>query len=362
VKIFFQFGILITLSLIPFSAAGQVLLDPDFIDENLEAVSDAPFTIAKTDGGFLLTLPPGISYLLYPVRPARSLEAYKLAISLHSDEPMNLTVVPNATIGGNYTYELAREILPGKEPKVYRFSLNHPLFKNVNDIALKFTAEKPTKILLREISFQKQTAFQKIVQFEKDYFQAAPYSGFTVNIFPTPRIFGRSAFYYFIPVFLLFVALMLFSRRYRRAALIGLLGLWLLTDMRMNYEFLSYAAKDYKTWIKPAPSDKKLRTYGDFYAFADWLRKNLPKDRKEIGFYYLDNEHYPRLLQYYVYPIRVMPKKEDAKTFVVFHRGDMKDKLLSEGAMEIESFKEDSGIFIKTPLPLPLDKGEKERR
>lgn len=324
---------------------GAVLLGPGYLSPDLQAISDKPFTFNQQGEVFLLKLSAGVAYLVHPLDPQNPTD--ELRVRLKSGGRGKLEIIANATTTGNYSYEFLEELYPSSEFKKYRFSLRHPFYKNARDFALKFTLAEDAEITFKEISLARHTTWQRMLAGGRDYFRTAPYSGFTVNVFPTPRIYGQSAFYYFLPIFIVLFLLALFSAKYRKKALVGLLILWLVTDLRMNYEFANYQIQDYKTWVKPVVSEKTLRTYGDFYVFAEWLQNNLPQDRKEITFYYLDNEHFPRLLQYYVYPVRVLPKTDEAKVVVVYHRQDIKAKLLSEGAREIIIYDEDSGIFEK---------------
>lgn len=318
-----------------------------FVDPQLEIVSDQPFSFLEGEEGFLLEVSPGVTYVIYSFENL-NFKPQELTVTLGTNTPLELTVVPNVSLGGSFTYEFQEKILPQTGSlRQYNFSLRHMLFQNALDFGLKFEARKPAVISLRQIKLAEFSAAQKLFQPFKDYLRTAPYSGFTVNVFPTPRIFGHSAFYYFLPIFLIILLFSLFSSKYRKATLVALVVLWLVTDFRMNYEFGKYLKKDYETWVKPAATEKSLRTYDDFYVFADWLSKNLPKAERQINFYYLDNEHFPRLLQYYLYPVRVLAKSEEAQVYVVYHRKEMKDKLLTEGAKEIVSYDEDSGIFQK---------------
>ncbi len=334
------------------AAAEFQILGLDYFDPELEIISDQPFSFREAEEkGFLLEVSPGVTYVIYSFGKL-NFKPDRLTVTLGSDTSLELTVVPNVSRGGSFTYEFQKEILPGAGVREYDFSLHHVLFRQAADFGLKFEAKASTLISLRQIKLSQLGVSQKLLQPLKDYFQTAPYSGFTVNVFPTPRIFGRSAFLYLLPIFLILMFLILTSKRWRKRALIGLLILWLLTDFRMVYEFLSYQIKDYQTWVKPVAGEKRLRTYDDFYVFADWLKTNLPAGTDKLNFYYLENEHFPRLLQYYLYPTKVIAKGEEVGVlYVIFHKPEIKEKILAEGAKELSSFSNDSGIYQKPPHP-----------
>lgn len=324
---------------------GAVILGPGALSPDLQALSDKPFQIEQKGEVFLLYLSQGVTYLVHPFEPQ---EKYgELRVVLKSNQKGKLEIIANVSTTGNYSYEFEAAIVPGEEYRKYRFSLHHPFYENAQDFALKFTMEEDAEIAVKEISLVNHSAWQTLISGARDYWRAAPYSGFTVNLFPVPRLFGREAFWYFLPLWLAAALAALLSRKWRKAGSVGLLILWLLTDFRMNYEFFRYARLDYRTWVKPAAEDKTLRTYQDFYVFADWLKEKLPEDAAAINFYYIENEHYPRLLQYYIYPTKVIPRgtKENAP-FVVFHKLDAIDELKKQGFGVLASFKEDSGIIL----------------
>lgn len=339
---------LLTVLLFPgisFAATQEALLQPGYLSPDLQIVSDKPFSLEQQGEVFLLRVSKGVSYVVHPFD---STARYgELRIVLKSNILGDLTILANATTSGNHSYQYETKIEPSNEFLTFRFSLHHPFYDKASDFAMKFIMASDGEIIVREISFVKHSTLQKLGSAFRDYFHTPPYSGFTVNVFATPQVFGESAFLYLLPVFVVLVLLLLFSTKYRKKALVGLVLLWLVSDFRMNYEFGKYISEDYRTWVKPARAEKSLRTYGDFYVFADWLKTNIPKDLNSANFYYLDNEHFPRLLQYYLYPVQILPKKDEAKAWVVYHRQDIKDKLIGEGMREVASFSEDSGVFIK---------------
>ncbi|OGE84576.1 MAG: hypothetical protein A2846_04870 [Candidatus Doudnabacteria bacterium RIFCSPHIGHO2_01_FULL_49_9] len=229
----------------------------------------------------------------------------RLRLVLKTDEEIRLTIIPDITTTANYTFENQITIPASESVEAVQLSLHYPNFKSVENFGIKFFSARPANILIQEISLSRAAFWGRMAQAAADYFRVAPYSPFTVNVMATPRIFGHSAFLYFLPGFLILTAAALFSRRFGRRALAALLMLWFVTDARMNYEFLRYMTHDYQTWVKPAAPQKTLRTYGNFYSFLDWLRVHRPADASSLIFYSSDNLHYPRIAAYYLYPVRV---------------------------------------------------------
>lgn len=318
-----------------------VLLKPDFLSPELEIVSDNPFSLSQQEGGFLLKVSSGVTYAVHPLQEPFD----ELKLALGSDQKVNLTVVANISSGGNYTYELQQTILPGDKIKEYRISLRHAFFKNASDFGIKIETPKPANLVIREVVLNKYNLTRKVVQVFKDYFRAAPYTTSTVNVFPAPRIFGRSAFVYLLPL-LLILLILLAVPKYRKGALVGLLILWLFTDLRMNYEFFRYAAADNRTWIKPPAAEKTLRNYGDFYAFAAWVKKTLPPGTRAVNLY-LDNDHFYGILKYRLYPVMTERQGKIDGPYVIHNRPDVQ---LGPGEV-MSRYDEDSFIFIPSLSP-----------
>lgn len=339
-----------------FGAQVLPLLGSGYASPDWQVVSEKPLSVSDEGEVVLLKMDKGVTYLVHPYDPQQKYG--RLTLEFSSTAAGKLEIIAGASTTGDYSYEYQADIAAGQDPHRFVFFLHHPYYRDIQDFALKFTMESAADIRMSEIALSRDKLWQTFGAAVTDYFRTAPYSGFTVNVFPTPMIFGHAAFYFFLPLLALFLA-GIFFQKWRKAGLVGLLVLWLVTDFRMDYEFAKYELKDYQTWIKPAAAEKTLRTYEDFYVFAKWLSQNLPAEQKEIVFYG-SHEHYPRLLQYYLYPVRVMPKEEDAKISAVFHRQDIKDKLISEGAAETAFFDQDSGIFVIPTLSPPFQGGDEE--
>ncbi|TSA45463.1 hypothetical protein D4R52_02400 [bacterium] len=339
------------------SAQSQIILSRDRIDPKLQVVDDNPFTVTQTEEGILLNMAPGNFSFIYPLSDL-GYRPEKLTIFLKTDSALDVTIIPDITTTAAYTYELQQKISPTGDYAEYSFSLIHPYFKNAANIGIGIVAKKEANITFREIYLSQDSLSARIGQAFKDYFKVAPYSGFTVNLFPAPRIFGHDAFIYLLPIFFLFAGLLLFSKKYRKSALAGFLVLWLLTDGRMAYEFVAYQIEDYKTWIQPAAPDKTLRTYDDFYVFADWVKSNIPPGIKEIKYLDSVNPHFPRLLQYLDFPLRIGGADSQAGVWVVYDRSDLRfnadtgtvmqqEKTVSRPGTLIAQYNDRSFIFVQ---------------
>ncbi len=334
--------------------SAETLADPSAIQWQISNNKDD--SLYQKKEGFLLKS-DGDAYLVYSMEFSYN-DFDELVITLYSDQELEITVLADVSKEGLNTFEFKQVAKPSEEFKEYHFSLRHPFFKQVNDFGINFYSNGPSNIVLKEISLNKMGMAGFISQIFKDYFRIASYSPFTVNVFPTPRIFGHAAFMYFLPIFLILVWLLAFSPKYRTKAIIGLLILWIITDQRMGYEFARYQLYDYQTWVRPPVQEKMFRNYDDFYVFVDWLKKNLPSEKTAVNYYFFGPVQFPRILQYYLYPVEVYNQESKADTFVVLHRDDIKynpaDSRLYHGGKPISrvgdlkaSYSDNSFIFIE---------------
>lgn len=336
--VYFPLGIFLLFPLLAAGKGNEVIIGGGNLNPELEIVSDNPFRVARQDRDFLLSVSAGVTYLVYPIR-----EQYdELKFSLGTDQKLILTVIPNIGSTAKYTYEFQQEVAPSSEIKNYRISLRHAYFRNAENFGIKIESHQNASLVLREVVLERFSIWQKAGQVFRDYFRAAPYTTSTVNVFPAPRISGRSAFLFLLPLFFILFFL-LHPAKSRKIAAIALLALWLLTDFRMDYEFLSYQWQDRKTWVKPAPQERTLRNYGDFYAFAEWVKSNLPARTRVVNLYLFDNAHYYGILKYLLYPTLTQKEGSGGEIFVVYNRPDVK---LGGGEI-LASFNDDSYLFIK---------------
>lgn len=333
----------------------QILLDSQTLLPGWQVVTENEKTsVVRTDQGYLLKNFGATTFIYNGEFGYRDYD--RLIISLQNSDAVALRIIPNVTTTANYTFENEQTVAASDGVQTVAFSLHYPNFQQVENFGIKFLTSGPANILIQEITLSQSSWAKKLLQPLKDYLRVAPYSGFTVNIFPAPRIFGRSAFVYFLPLFLMLVAALFYSSRFKHKALLGLLVLWLVTDARMGYEFLSYQIADYQTWIAAPQGQKTLRTYGDFYTFIDWLKETLPENTGSVNFHTANQAHFPRLAQYYLYPILVNPPSAAAVYIVyrqpklIYNHQDQRlyldDKPVSDPGV-ITFYDQDSFIFAR---------------
>ncbi|NUM25076.1 MAG: hypothetical protein HUU49_00455 [Candidatus Buchananbacteria bacterium] len=273
------------------------------------------------DGGLLLHS-DGDAYLVYTGQfNYQQYDRMKLTIAVN--QPVRLTVIPDVSTTGFNTYELRRYIQPASQPTTVDLSLRLPFFKNsISDLGINFFSEQPAEIIISQIILEKSGPAELFAVAVKDYLRVFEYSPFTVNVFAAPRIFGHPAAAYVMPIIIVLILLMVFSKRWRRLAMVLILVIWIITDARMTYEFFSYHLADYRSYVAPVVAEKRLRTYGDFYQFADWTTAHMQPGAM-INFYKSGSAHFPRLLQYLTYPLVINDEGTEAKTYLVYNRKDI---------------------------------------
>jgi len=127
------------------------------------------------------------------------------------------------------------------------------------------------------------------------------------------------------------VVFSLFDRKNGRHILLwsvfGTLGIcWLLFDMRMGAELMSYAVTDYKTFVQPPDEDKMFRTHGNFYTLAERMMPLIARyDRYVV--YTREQMPFYSNLRYLTYPsIALRPDQDTSgvKLWVMIDRGDIR--------------------------------------
>lgn len=356
-------AILLLTPVLVFSASEEIIFNAEVIQQDT-AITWQIFNVISDD---LLLDERGVTlqsngdlYIVYP-KSFNYKDYDTLSITLSSDQELELTVIPNVEKGLN-TFELKSFIDNPNEVKNLSFSLRMPFFKDdVTDIGLNFRSDMPTAITISEIKLSKKATSDLLIQGIKDYWRVAPYSGFSVNLFPTPRIFGHSALIYFLPLIFLLLLLLFFNKKFSLLAGALLLGFWVLTDVRMGYEFFKHKQIDYQSYVLPPVTEKKLRNYGNFYQFADLVRGfNLTRSvpTPSINFYFNGSGHLPRILQYQIYPVQVNTEQMESNFFVVYNNPEIKfssddrrlynkDTAISQPGEIVAEFNDHSFIFIQ---------------
>jgi len=117
-------------------------------------------------------------------------------------------------------------------------------------------------------------------------------------------------------------------------------GIWMIYDLRMGLEFVSYASKDWKTWWSQPLELQDFRDRGSFNAFLNKVQP-LIKDEKAFVFVASHGWPYSGQMRYSAYPARPLPSDDPetpgATLWVVYGRQDivLKDKKLTVDSVPV---------------------------
>ena len=154
------------------------------------------------------------------------------------------------------------------------------------------------------------------------------------------------------------------KRFYKIAA--GLFFLfWLVLDLRMSSEFLSWTAHDYRTFISEPVNARTFRDRGRFYDFAEYVRPYL-FDRSSYVFFATSMWPYLGNMRYLTYPAIPGIDYDNDDTWVIYGRPDvtvgtsnnlvMDNEIISEPGRILVRFDDSSFVFrtFQKPSPGPL--------
>lgn len=283
-----------------------------------------------SDGGMFTAMDPNISYQVVTITTTGPKATDALA--LWNDARGEMIQMPFVILGG-------------EEPVETHVVLwNHPQFSRTNRFGLALPSN--TTIAVQEIRFSHYGFFEQLWTTVRSLFTFDRFQTFSINFlwgplftgFPEeietlyqgqpPRAHSAMRLVYIILAISIAVAL---AHRFRKRRSNGwtivattAICLWLLLDLRMSAELLSYAANDWKTYITKPVSERVLRDRLHYYrtveSSAEWL-----KTQEAYGVL----TSWPILgnLRYFTYPARpvtatTMEEGKNLKRWFVFSAPD----------------------------------------
>ncbi len=133
--------------------------------------------------------------------------------------------------------------------------------------------------------------------------------------------------------------------------------LWLVFDLRMGLEILSYVRADYATYVSQRPGERSLRNFENFHQVLDRSRPFLAG---QSSYMFLSEEGTPYLshMRYFTYPSVPLPlgePAEHANIWIVYKRPDIsvndqgelvaKQQVISAPGDVLERFDDSSFLF-----------------
>ncbi len=203
-------------------------------------------------------------------------------------------------------------------------------------------------LLLHSIELQQLNVAEKTVEAVRSFWTFDSYRPYSINFVWGPEIvtnpIARANLFQNLPpkalsgtyvlngilvAGLLIIALVLYyksggnkKRRLIHASCILVLAVWILLDLRMGSEFLSWVKADHDAYISAPAGRKTFRERDRFYDFAEFARPYL-QDRQ--SYIFLAQQQWPYLgnLRYLTYPAIPGISIETDDTWVIYDRPDM---------------------------------------
>ena len=132
------------------------------------------------------------------------------------------------------------------------------------------------------------------------------------------------------------------------------ISLYILYDLRENYNDINIIKTTYKDFIVTAPGEKRFYWYEDLIDFGFFIKRNLPYGEDTVK-YFGDNDRY-LYIKYLLYPLKVIQGNDMFSRVNVFYGIDnirfdgdkiiFNDRVVLEGGRVI-AYNPQSFIYIK---------------
>lgn len=191
-----------------------------------------------------------------------------------------------------------------------------------------------SELIIEDVSFRRWSPFEKLIEGWKSFWTFDNYRAYSINFLWGPIIatsgparavlynnlppygwFGSHIFYSLLGLALLAGLCIRLVSRNKELALgviaATFVGIWMMFDVRMGLELMSYAFDDIQTYVLQEGEEQTLRTHGNFYAV---INEALPAIRMYDSFTLRsgpNSVYYPHL-RYQAYPTKLIPEGEDA--------------------------------------------------
>ncbi len=111
-----------------------------------------------------------------------------------------------------------------------------------------------------------------------------------------------------------------------------LAGLWLVFDLRMSSEIVSYAADDIQRYVAPPAAQKELRNFGNVYAHIERFIPAIKKEEKFVMMSPIREVYFP-ISRYLAYPSVIIADPKEATGATLWMILDRTDIWVDTGSM-----------------------------
>ncbi len=246
---------------------------------------------------------------------------------------------------------MARSItLPAGESQMTDVNLaSEPAWRNtVKTFGLQFSPGQ--KLLLTSLTFHKTSPGEAMLNAVRSFFNFDLYRSYSINFvwgpqfalgnvaraqlwdYLPPQAFSATrlvnilliVFFVGLGISLAFQTSIPFDAKKKiffRWSLIPLVMVWILWDLRMGSEYLSWMAHDARTYIFASPEERTLRDRDNFYDFAEWARQYV-HDREHYVFFAERPWPYLGNMRYITYP-SIPGNDTNDDTWVLYKRPEI---------------------------------------
>ncbi len=314
-------------------------LRPGLINARFEG--KGAIAMRQETNGVLLTTGDGTGMLVTDTLPSFFAEAATVLVSSASPSEFRFLWMQDTETFSSIPLSVAA----GNQDPMSFGLRTHPEWKKpMRFIGLMLPPH--TEILVSRIDLVRWSILEKVGYAIQSLFLFDEYRPYSINFVWGPLIARnpmelRSAFQNLPPqevyatyalniaLVITLAALLVFARARRRDArfvfrtfALIVLGAWLLLDLRMGAEFLSWVHHDRTSYISAPASSRQFRDRGQFYDFAAFVKPYL-HDRTSYVFFAQQAWPYLGNMRYLTYPS--IPGIDIAAddTWVIFDRPDM---------------------------------------
>lgn len=337
-----------------------------------------PIQLQKQADGILLATGNGTGMLLTTTQTAFLADAATVVAS--TQEPMNLHFVWIYTEDPeSVTYSVPFSLSSGAR-RTASFSLANANEWLKNEKKIGLVLPPNTSLLLHRIDFHQWNWFERIAQNISAFWTLDEYRPYSINFTWGPQLASnpieRGELYQTLPPastsatlvtyqVLLGILILIVAWTYVRPRgnqmeyilkkmSVVLLVAWILFDVRMGSEFLSWVAHDQSTYIGKSVATRTLRDRERFYDFAAFASPFVA-DRESYIFFAEQPWPYLGLMRYLTYPAIPGIDFEKDDTWVIYNRSDIQispanqltidGTAISEPGTLLGRFDSDSFVF-----------------
>lgn len=237
----------------------------------------------------------------------------------------------------NILWSVAKYIQPTGKPVL--IAINPAIKGHFTHVAIE--SAQTTEYSLKQLDFIQYSIFDKAAEAVKSFFNTDTYMGYTVNYVWGPRltfnpvdrmsvyrsthVVGTSFTLVVSIIFGIVTALYLWKRTVTlKSVFICIAAIWLIYDLRMTSELVSYVHNDYREYWSQEPGKRSYRIRGPYHDFAELAGVQLKPYQTFVVFSPLP-ELYNKTLRYVAYPSRLIRDDEDEmpEAIVVFDNADV---------------------------------------